>query len=107
MVQGIRSKSVFCEGSVMCFIETWKRDNVPDTIGSLAGFQLVWAEKSCNEIGKEKLGETLDTLQLKTACAAWITARIKSLSILIAQSIFPGHYVCCLHPSLGKCIAGC
>jgi len=27
-----RSESVFQEGSVMCFTETWLHDNVPDTV---------------------------------------------------------------------------
>jgi len=35
--------------SVMCFMETWLHDNVPYTIVSLAGFQLVRADRSCNE----------------------------------------------------------
>jgi len=47
---------VFREGSVMCFTETWLHDNVPDTIVSLAGFQLVWADRSFNESGKKKVG---------------------------------------------------
>jgi len=51
-----RSKSVFREGSVMCFTETWLHDNVPDTIVSLAGFQLVRADSSCKESGKKKGG---------------------------------------------------
>jgi len=41
-------------GSVMCFTETWLHDNVPDTGVNLAGFQLVRADRSCNESGKKK-----------------------------------------------------
>jgi len=67
-----RSERVFREGSVMCFTETWLHDNVPDTIVSLAGFQLVRAHRSCNKSGKKKGGGvaiyvnnrcTVDTVQ--------------------------------------------
>jgi len=42
--------------ALMCFMETWLHDNVPDTIVSLAGFQLVWADRSCSESSKKKGG---------------------------------------------------
>jgi len=51
-----RSESVFHEGSVMCFKETSFHDNVPDTIVSLASFQLVQADRSSNESRKKKGG---------------------------------------------------
>jgi len=76
-----KSESVFRrEGSVLCFRETWLHD-VPDTIVSLAGFQLVQADRSCSEGAKKKWGgvaiftwttdgANLETLEWKNVCAA-------------------------------------
>jgi len=49
-----RSESVFWEGSVLCFTETWLHDNVPDTVVDLAGFQLVRADRELHRERQEE-----------------------------------------------------
>ena len=52
----MRSQCVFREASVVCFTETWLRDNIPDSTVNLAGFHCVRADRSCREGGKRAGG---------------------------------------------------
>ncbi|KAI3374596.1 hypothetical protein L3Q82_021175 [Scortum barcoo] len=50
------ANSVFREASVLCFTETWLHDNIPDSLVSLPGFQLVRGDRSCADSRKKKGG---------------------------------------------------
>jgi len=65
--------------ALLCATQTWLHDNVPDTNVSLAGFQLVWADRSCNEWQGKGGGVAIHVnnrwrnpghITVKNACAA-------------------------------------
>lgn len=45
------------ECSLMCFMETWLHQDIPDDNISISGFQTVRANRDCTGSGKQKGGD--------------------------------------------------
>jgi len=91
-----RSESMFREGSVMFFGETWLHDNVPDSVVDLAGFQLVWADRSCADSGKKKGGGVAVYVNNRWCNPGHITVKervcspdIELLAVISVHIIYP------------------
>ena len=52
----VRTQRVYRESSVLCFTETWLREDTPDGNVTVDGFQTVRADRSHRESGKKKGG---------------------------------------------------
>lgn len=77
-------------------METWLYDNISGSIASLAGFQLVWADRNCTMSSKKKRGEVAIYVNKKCLNSWHITVKksvcspnTELLAVCLCHIIYP------------------
>lgn len=94
--------------AVLCFIETWLQEYMPDSNSTIPGFQTVWADRDYRQCGKRKWGGlhcSWITDGANLAMLLWRTASVgghwtvshELASLLSAEGAHMRHHCCHLH----------